>query len=238
MLPWAVIISPCLLSVLILSCKVQNVVSTSYWTLDCIFCKLNKSLFWKSNKSNCKKLDHWLSQFKIKQIFELKIMSFIPSIEHSKRLWEQISLCNVYTWNLNKIVQQLLQHLLVLWKNFRVAKNKQKMTHFCSHEKWNQWLPTFGTGIVYVWSQYDGPNIEQWTIGYGWRQHQEAKLKIVGEVNPWSNQQKLTWSLVLIYNTGTRSAPFAIIKRSSKNQVYQQIDIKKLNFAQNLRNSS
>ena len=34
--------------------------------------------------------------------------------------------------------------------------------------------------IVYVWSKYDGANIEQRTIGYGWRQNQEAKLKIVG----------------------------------------------------------
>ena len=34
--------------------------------------------------------------------------------------------------------------------------------------------------IVFVWSQYDGGNIEQRTIGYGWRQHQVAKLKIEG----------------------------------------------------------
>ena len=34
--------------------------------------------------------------------------------------------------------------------------------------------------IVYVWSQYDGANIEQWKLGYGWCQNQEAKLKIVG----------------------------------------------------------
>ena len=33
--------------------------------------------------------------------------------------------------------------------------------------------------IVFVWSQYDGVNIEQKTIGYGWRQNQEAKLKSV-----------------------------------------------------------
>ena len=33
--------------------------------------------------------------------------------------------------------------------------------------------------IVFVWSQYDGGNIEQWTIGYGCHQNQEAKLKIV-----------------------------------------------------------
>ena len=36
--------------------------------------------------------------------------------------------------------------------------------------------------IVFVWSQYDGANIEQRTIGYGWHQNQEAKLKIVGGV--------------------------------------------------------
>ena len=36
--------------------------------------------------------------------------------------------------------------------------------------------------IVFVCSQYDGANVEQGTIGYGWRQNQEAKLKIVGGV--------------------------------------------------------
>ena len=36
--------------------------------------------------------------------------------------------------------------------------------------------------IVYVWSQYDGANIEQRLIGHGWRQNQEVKLKIVGGV--------------------------------------------------------
>ena len=41
-----------------------------------------------------------------------------------------------------------------------------------------------GSYILYVWSQYDGANIEQRTIGYGWRQNQEAKLKIVGGVIP------------------------------------------------------
>ena len=38
--------------------------------------------------------------------------------------------------------------------------------------------------IVFVWSKYDGGNIEQKTIGYGCRQNQEAKLKIVGGVVP------------------------------------------------------
>ena len=42
------------------------------------------------------------------------------------------------------------------------------------------WTPH--SGIVFVWSQYDGGNIEQRTIGYGCRQNQEAKLKIVGGV--------------------------------------------------------
>ena len=44
--------------------------------------------------------------------------------------------------------------------------------------------------IVYVWSQYDGFNIEQWTIGYGWCQNQEANLKIVGGSIPPSKQQE------------------------------------------------
>ena len=38
------------------------------------------------------------------------------------------------------------------------------------------------SNIVYVWSQYDGANIEQRTVDYGWRQNQEAELKIVGGV--------------------------------------------------------
>ena len=42
-------------------------------------------------------------------------------------------------------------------------------------------LSRLETNIVFVWSQYDGGNIEQRTIGYGCRQNQEAKLKIVGE---------------------------------------------------------
>ena len=41
--------------------------------------------------------------------------------------------------------------------------------------------------IEFVWSQYDGGNIEQWTIGNGCCQNQEAKLKIVWGVIPWSN---------------------------------------------------
>ena len=38
--------------------------------------------------------------------------------------------------------------------------------------------------------RYDGANIDHWTIGYGWRRNQEAKLKIVGGVLTWSNQQE------------------------------------------------
>ena len=45
--------------------------------------------------------------------------------------------------------------------------------------------------IVFFWSQYDGANIEQRTIGYGGRQNQEAKLKIVGGDLSGSNQQDL-----------------------------------------------
>ena len=44
--------------------------------------------------------------------------------------------------------------------------------------------------IVFVWSQYEGGNIEQRTIGYACRQNQEAKLKIVGGVIPQSNQKE------------------------------------------------
>ena len=49
----------------------------------------------------------------------------------------------------------------------------------------------FSNDIVYVWSQYDSANIEQRTIGYGWRQNQEVKLKIVGGDLSGSNQQDL-----------------------------------------------
>ena len=45
--------------------------------------------------------------------------------------------------------------------------------------------------IVFVWSQYDGAKIERRTIGYDWRQNQEAKLKIVGGDLSGSNQQDL-----------------------------------------------
>ena len=41
-----------------------------------------------------------------------------------------------------------------------------------------------GVRIVFVWSQYDCANIELRTIAYGWRQNQDAKLKIVGGVKP------------------------------------------------------
>ena len=51
--------------------------------------------------------------------------------------------------------------------------------------------PVFHTVTVFVWSQYDDANIEQKTIGYGWRQNQKAKLKIVGGDLPGSNQQDL-----------------------------------------------
>ena len=44
--------------------------------------------------------------------------------------------------------------------------------------------------IVYVWSQYDGGNIKQRTIGYCSHQNQEASLKIVGGVILQSNQQE------------------------------------------------
>ena len=49
-------------------------------------------------------------------------------------------------------------------------------------KKWNIKQISVSQIIVHVWSQYNGANIEQWTIGYGWRQNQEAKLKIVGGV--------------------------------------------------------
>ena len=36
--------------------------------------------------------------------------------------------------------------------------------------------------IYFVWSQYDGANIEQRTTGYGWRQNQEAKQRLWEEI--------------------------------------------------------
>ena len=47
----------------------------------------------------------------------------------------------------------------------------------CSSIIWRSTLDI----IVLVWSQYDGVNIEQWTIGYGWRQNQEAKHKCASQ---------------------------------------------------------
>ena len=43
--------------------------------------------------------------------------------------------------------------------------------------------------VFYLSGINDGANIEQWAIGYGWRQNQEAKLKNVGGAIYWSNQQ-------------------------------------------------
>ena len=54
--------------------------------------------------------------------------------------------------------------------------------------------------IVFVWFQYNGGNIEQRTIGYDCPQNQEAKLKIVGGVILWSNQQEADPTSSLIYN--------------------------------------
>ena len=45
--------------------------------------------------------------------------------------------------------------------------------------------------IVFVWSQYDGTNIEQQKIGYGWRQKQKAKLKIVGGALSQTNKSTI-----------------------------------------------
>ena len=61
--------------------------------------------------------------------------------------------------------------------------------HRHRHEQ-DIWVSFLYDIIVYVWSQYDGGNIEQRTIGYGSRQNQEANLKIVGGVIPQSNQQE------------------------------------------------
>ena len=55
------------------------------------------------------------------------------------------------------------------------------------------------TTIVYVWSQYDGGNIEQRTIGYGCRQNQEAKLKNCGRSNSLI-QPTRSWSNQSLYN--------------------------------------
>ena len=56
----------------------------------------------------------------------------------------------------------------------KYRKEKQQKNYF--DLKSNQ-------SIVFVWSQNDGGNIEQRTIGYGCRQYQEAKLKNCGRSN-------------------------------------------------------
>ena len=60
-------------------------------------------------------------------------------------------------------------------------------------------------------SQYDGVNIEQSTIGYGWRKNQEAKLKIVGRVTPWSKQQDLDQTSSYINNICNCVLTFSIV---------------------------
>ena len=44
--------------------------------------------------------------------------------------------------------------------------------------------------VLLYWSQYDGGNVEQRTMGCGCRQNQKAKLKIVGgDIMPCKNYQ-------------------------------------------------
>ena len=69
---------------------------------------------------------------------------------------------------------------------------------FADDDKISVWMLGFGFGcakfqnfIVFVWSQYDGANIDKRTIGYGWCQNHEAKLKIVGGYLSGSNKQDL-----------------------------------------------
>ena len=60
----------------------------------------------------------------------------------------------------------------IVFKNRASGRSKTK--------KWKSDQKTDNKYIVFVWSQYDGAIIEQRIIGYGWRQNQEAKLKILG----------------------------------------------------------
>ena len=57
-----------------------------------------------------------------------------------------------------------------------------------------------GSDIVFVWPQYDGANIEQRTIGYRWRQNQEANLKIVGGDLSGSNQMVTIIVVIINHN--------------------------------------
>ena len=103
------------------------------------------------------------------------------------KLWD-----NIAQFNINKNCKRIRNliflkrikwfNLLLVFDQFNsVARWVWALNSKCQIEKTQRQII-----IVYVWSQYDGPNIEQWTIGYGWRQNQEAKLKIVGGVIPWS----------------------------------------------------
>ena len=67
--------------------------------------------------------------------------------------------------------------LINIWMAFNDICIRMSLTSFIS--------------IVFVWPQYDGANIEQRTIGYGWHQNQETKLKIVGGDLPGSNHSSL-----------------------------------------------
>ena len=61
--------------------------------------------------------------------------------------------------------------------------------HFCYLIK-SVSEPTFSNIIVFVWSQYNGANIEQIKIGYGWCQNQEAKAKDCGRRLSWIQQTR------------------------------------------------
>ena len=65
-----------------------------------------------------------------------------------------------------------------------------------------------GSDIVLFWSQYDGANIEQTPIGYGGRQNQEAKLKIVGGDLSGSNHS--------LYNICNCAITFSIVLTSEQ----------------------
>ena len=69
--------------------------------------------------------------------------------------------------------------------------------------------------IVFVWSQYDGANIEQLTVGYGWRQNQKVKLKIVGGEFTCILQTR-SWSNHSLYNICNYAITFSIVLTSTK----------------------
>ena len=102
--------------------------------------------------------------------------SFSPNLVNTSLLLEALISLNFWSQNLLK----------KFWiKHFGFCGTRFKQEQCPLPNNWSPKSQTTWLNILYL----SGLNIEQLTIGYGWRQHQEAKLKIVGGAMSPSNQQ-------------------------------------------------